>query len=221
MPQTISETPVTATEQPIVEEQTEAQNVVSLDTKKVTEQYSIQMTEAHQSALLKGEFYDKTFHLHLSDPVVKSSATKEIANKKAPLKTTSVSASNSLLKLTQPIPGNQPEIENDKPKRTFKKVVKPFSNNNGLSEAIVASGNKPIYPKQAIKEKLQGTVTVKFIVSTEGESQSPKMVKSSGHKILDTTVLDFVKKERFMPSFDGVEKVTKEQQFTHKFVTQE
>lgn len=224
MPAAISATPVTIAEPVKTEEKTKAPIVTlpeSPDTIEKMVKLPTPESEAHQAALLKGEFYDTTFHLHLSAPVIKNPPTKKIANKKSVVETTQESASTALLTLTQAIPPNQPKISNDKPKRIVKKVIKPIANNSELPEAIVVSGNKPNYPIQAVKQKLQGTVTVKFVVSIEGESQKPKMVASSGYKVLDTTVLDFVKKERFMPSFNGVEKITKEQQFTHKFVAQE
>ncbi|WP_211217174.1 energy transducer TonB, partial [Psychromonas hadalis] len=40
---------------------------------------------------------------------------------------------------------------------------------------------------------------------------------SSGHKTLDNAVLEFIKKEHFMPALKGIEKVTSEQLFSFKF----
>ena len=226
MPEPISASPVTAAETTKSKVVNEPQN--KLEKKPLLPLHSIQASE---SALLKGEFYDNNFHLYLSAPPIKSNkaSTKIVQNPttKSNTSTAQKSASESLLKITQNVPNslknkNTSTTDSEKPKRNFKKVLKPLINKTGgeIPEAIVASGKQPLYPKQALNEKLQGTVTVKFLVSMQGKSKNPKMVSSSGHKILDTTVLDFVKKERFMPSFDGIEKVTREQQFSFKFIAE-
>jgi protein TonB len=187
-------------------------------------QVSLQSMPASESALLKGEFYERNFHLDLPAPPVqkKKPKKKSLKSKKTPSnKVTEIaqtSVSSQLLKQENST-SKIKESANLKPKRSFKKRVKPLveSNEKGLQEAIAVSGNTPNYPTKAQDEKLQGTVTVKFIVNIQGKSKKPYIVTSSGHKILDTAVIDFIEKERFMPSFNGVEKVTKEQQFSFRF----
>tara|TARA_R110001583_G_scaffold21088_1_gene80248 strand:+ start:13674 stop:14843 length:1170 start_codon:yes stop_codon:yes gene_type:complete len=237
MPVAIAETPITTNEESTTTPDVTIEVIEVVEAVEVEKEEknlspgSLHSMQAREAALLKGEFYDNNFHLYLSPAPVKNNKMQtKTASNKSDANTTSItqaSASESLQKLIQ----HKPKLEktnqvsqknNDKPKPSFKKVLKPVINKsaNGIPEAIVASGNKPSYPTQALNDKLQGTVTVKFIVSMQGNSKNPQMLSSSGHKILDKTVLDFVKKERFMPSFDGTEKITSEQQFSFKF-TQE
>ena len=109
--------------------------------------------------------------------------------------------------------------ETSKPKRSFKKQVKamPAPGEQTLQEAIAVSGNKPHYPKAAKSKQQQGLITVKFIVTMQGKTKNAQITKSSGHTILDGAMLEFIKKERFMPALKGIEKVTSEQQFSFKF----
>jgi protein TonB len=187
-------------------------------------QVSIQSMPASESALLKGELYERNFHLDLPPPPVqkRKPKKKDVKSKKIPTSTTAKKAQTSLssqLLKQKNSTSKAKESTNSKPKRSFKKVVKPIAESaeEGLQEAIAVSGNTPNYPKKAKNEKLQGTVTVKFTVSVQGKSKKAQIVTSSGHKILDAAVMDFIEKERFMPSFNGIENVTKEQQFSFRF----
>ncbi len=137
------------------------------------------------------------------------------------------SAINSLLKQTQShlSTSSQAATINNKgssaakPKRTFKKQPKTLKMISGqsLQQAITVSGNKPHYPEGAKADNKQGTVSATFTVNMKGKTDNPRVTLSSGHKILDDSVLNFIKKERFMPSLEGREKVTREQQFFYQF----
>ncbi len=181
---------------------------------------SIKTTPASETALLKGELYEQDFHLNLPAPPIK----KRPAKKKTTVVTTSLSS--QLLKqkkivISKPQNSTASTNETTKPKRSFKKQVKPtltaVKNELGLQEAIAVSGNKPHYPKKAKANKQQGIVTIKFTVTMQGKSKRPKIIRSSGHKTLDNAVLEFIKKEHFMPALKGIEKVTSEQLFSFKF----
>lgn len=204
---------------------------------------SIKSTSADEVSRLRGELYDENFHLDLPAPPVKKKVPKK---KKAKTKQTSLvaktttpknevvtdSISSELLKqksnviskpkktvMATPVEP-QAEKKNEKPKRAFKKHVKPMQAANdekNLQEAIAVSGNKPRYPEKAKAEKQQGQVAVKFTVNMQGKSKNPEIVRSSGHKILDNAVLEFIATERFMPALKGIEKVTSEQQFYFKY----
>ncbi|PKG37275.1 energy transducer TonB [Psychromonas sp. Urea-02u-13] len=213
---------------PVVEkDQTKAvASIEELNAAKLKTFYaSIQSTPASDGALLKGEFYERDFYLHLPAPPVKKKAPKK-KKKTVPkvVKKTKVieaeSLTSALLKQTASSPIQQPsKTTSDKPKRSFKKSVQPLAvaTEQGLQQAIAVSGNKPKYPKKAQSNKLQGSVNVKFIVSMQGKTKNPKIITSSGHPALDDAVLDFVKTERFMPALKGIEKITSEQQFSFKF----
>lgn len=53
----------------------------------------------------------------------------------------------------------------------------------------VSDSYTPVYPKTALNEGWAGTVTVDFNVDEKGKVIGHKIVKSSGHDILDTTFI--------------------------------
>lgn len=86
-----------------------------------------------------------------------------------------------------------------------------------LQEAIVITGNTPTYPQTAILRNQQGRVVVKLTVTISGRAKDPEIITSSGYKTLDNAILDFVKKELFMPAHKGEEKITSDQVFSFRF----
>jgi len=195
---------------------------------------SIKSTPASEGALVKGEFYERDFHLDLPAPPKQIKAPKKIktATKKVTKQKEVVtkvipeskqdSVSSELLKMqhtSNDVAPKKAVNESNKPKRSFKKQVKPMPvlGEQTLQEAIAVSGNEPNYPKQAKTKKQQGMVTVKFTVTMQGKTKNAQIIKSSSHTKLDASVLEFIKKERFMPALKGIEKVTSEQQFSFKF----
>lgn len=211
-----------------------------VDIQKRTEQLrqfkiSIKTTLSSDVALLKGEFYERDFHLDLPAPPIKKKITfigknnipKEIIGKleknniTKKFNITQFVASSDILNQKQIAIKKTKEIITlqSKPKRSFKKQLNAQQTAiiPGLQTAISISGNVPTYPKVAKQQGLQGTVTATFIVNMQGKSQNPKIISSSGHKILDKALLEFINKERFMPALKGIEKVTREQQFSFKY----
>jgi periplasmic protein TonB len=58
----------------------------------------------------------------------------------------------------------------------------------------------PEYPEMAVFLGYQGNAFVQIHVSAQGVSEQVKVVKSSGHKILDESAANALKKWRFIPS---------------------
>ena len=191
---------------------------------------------AIESALLKGEYYQANLLTNLPPLPVKKKTALAKNNSKTKKTTTKASASpqkreveqaslSSVLlnkkagNTSQTVPNFTVTNKSDKPKRTFKKQVKstPAPAIPGLQVAIAVSGNKPQYPEKAKANKLQGTVTARFIVNTQGKTKNAQVINSSSHKELDNALLEFVEQERFMPALDGIEKITSEQQLSFKY----
>lgn len=57
-----------------------------------------------------------------------------------------------------------------------------------------------IYPEKAIKERIEGEVLARFLVSKSGEVSSVKVERSSGYEILDTATINYIKKLKFLPA---------------------
>ncbi|MCG6201636.1 energy transducer TonB [Psychromonas antarctica] len=176
-------------------------------------------------AMLKAELFEKHFHLDLpAPPAPEKTATKEKPTAQtvnAKKVRTMVSSTPSPSNATEPAVSNELTQKQEKAKQVFKKQpqekVASVQERGVLQEAIVVSGNKPIYPKRAILRNEQGRVVIKLTVSTRGKAKNPEILTSSGHPVLDDAVLDFIAQELFMPAHQGEEKITTEQIFSFRF----
>jgi protein TonB len=59
---------------------------------------------------------------------------------------------------------------------------------------------KPVYPKRARKQGVEGRVLLRVLVGTTGESLDVTTLQSSGHPILDEAANQAVQKWRFVPA---------------------
>lgn len=224
-------------EQPIPEVQTQNNSVVNVAKQQLNK--TIKETSVDSIATLKAALLEAEFNLPSSNLGQSAKLTKpKKAQKTAPSLTIKDKPSPST-KAAKPTPAtakkdNQKRTKNKVSKDTEKTIVEqktepktvvkkqPTKSNNVqnkgvLQEAIVVSGHTPIYPRRAILRNQQGRVVVKLTVDMQGKIQNPQIVTSSGFSILDNTILDFVKRERFMPAHKGAEKITSEQIFSFRF----
>lgn len=70
-------------------------------------------------------------------------------------------------------------------------------------DAAYLSNPTPIYPPEARKLRLQGTVVVRVLVTPEGKPEVVQLEKSSGVASLDGSALNAVKKWLFVPARSG------------------
>jgi periplasmic protein TonB len=66
----------------------------------------------------------------------------------------------------------------------------------------------PLYPAEAKRNRQQGVALFRVTVSTAGQAESVTLIKSSGHRILDNSALDAVRKWKFHPATIGGVKVS-------------
>ena len=59
---------------------------------------------------------------------------------------------------------------------------------------------KPHYPAESLAAKHQGVVDLSFLVDANGVAQDAKIVKSSGHDLLDVAARDAIKLCKFVPA---------------------
>jgi protein TonB len=227
-------------EQPTTEMHTQNSSAVKVAKQQLNK--TIKETTTDSVAMLKAELFEAEFHLPPSNLGHSARLTKpRKIQKTAPapkIKEKVIKPTHSTT-VVKPIPVATKTNENKKiksatPKNTEKTVVKqkseskavfrkePTQSSNAqdqgaLQEAIVVSGNTPIYPQRAILRNQQGRVVVKLTVSMQGKAKNPQIVTSSGFPILDNAILDFVKQERFMPAHQGEEKISSEQMFSFRF----
>lgn len=57
------------------------------------------------------------------------------------------------------------------------------------------------YPKKAVRKKIEGVVHVSFVISRSGSVSNIRIVKSSGHPVLDKAAADQVRRAAPMPKF--------------------
>lgn len=59
---------------------------------------------------------------------------------------------------------------------------------------------RPSYPPQAVKEKIEGSVRIKFLVGEDGRVTQSEVLATSGHSILDSAAREFVYNLRYSPA---------------------
>ena len=97
--------------------------------------------------------------------------------------------------------------------------LKSESLSDGLSEASPALRHsiKPVYPLSARKKGLEGTVVCLVKVSKGGRAEKASVMRSSGHRVLDTAALRAVRKARFVPARRAGRDIPSETQLTFVF----
>ena len=69
-----------------------------------------------------------------------------------------------------------------------------------ILEPVKISKSVPIYPPEAVKNKIEGKVTVKFFINTEGDVTKSLVEKTSGYEILDSAAVDYTTGLKFIPA---------------------
>lgn len=60
------------------------------------------------------------------------------------------------------------------------------------------------YPPEAVRNRWEGTVVADLTISVEGVPTACRIVKSSGHKVLDDATCDLIiRRARFVPAKDS------------------
>jgi protein TonB len=59
------------------------------------------------------------------------------------------------------------------------------------AEARIKKGGRPSYPWQAVQRQLEGRVIIEVVVEASGEIQSARVLRTSGHSLLDEAALEF------------------------------
>jgi protein TonB len=76
-----------------------------------------------------------------------------------------------------------------------------------IIEPVLSHKVEPEMPRIARRRGYQGTVYLEVLVSIEGRVEGVRVVKSSGHKVLDKAALKAVRKWRFEPARRGSEAI--------------
>ena len=78
-----------------------------------------------------------------------------------------------------------------KAKKKVKK--KPTSMPGDRKEPLITSSIKPIYPKTALNNNWEGKIQLEITVNNKGHVSGYKVIKSTGHQILDDAFIRTVK----------------------------
>jgi TonB family protein len=73
----------------------------------------------------------------------------------------------------------------------------------GYGGGSYVSGAHPIYPPEARRAGLEGVVRLRLLIGVSGSVTELRVLKSSGHEILDEAALRAVRKWRFSPARYG------------------
>jgi len=71
-----------------------------------------------------------------------------------------------------------------------KKILKP----------VLLTKNELVYPQEAIRDRLEGEVFTRILVTSKGLVSEVILEKSSGYKVLDTATINYVSKLNFLPA---------------------
>jgi protein TonB len=71
------------------------------------------------------------------------------------------------------------------------------------SDVAYLHNPKPAYPAMARKLGLEGTVTLRILVNTEGVPEQSKVIVTSGAEVLDAAAVEAVQGWRFVPARQG------------------
>lgn len=203
----VSILPVSKTEENKQESSNELSNKTPEEIKIANEKLhkSIQETPALIDATLKGDIFNENVKLQAAESIPTKTVKKKSQNKK--------SQEKEPVTITKAKPVFKKQLNSEN-------AIANSETQGALQEAIVVSGNKPVYPQLAILRSKEGRVVVTLTVTRKGKPENAQITTSSGHDILDETVLDFVNSELFMPALKGEEKVTSEQVFSFRFELQ-
>ncbi len=64
-------------------------------------------------------------------------------------------------------------------------------------------GGKPPYPEEARQAQMEGISVLWLRISAEGRVVDAKLTRSSGHPVLDTAALRWIRTRRFYPTYQG------------------
>jgi TonB family protein len=69
------------------------------------------------------------------------------------------------------------------------------------SEPQLTTKKNPVYPLDAEKNKIEGSVSVKFIVTSEGNVRNILIEQSSGSPILDSATVAYAQTLKYIPAY--------------------
>jgi TonB family protein len=93
------------------------------------------------------------------------------------------------------------------PQRQFKTEVEEqnYPQDTPLvnSEPQIITRKNLIYPLEAVRNGIEGDVTVKFLVTTEGNVKTPFVESSSGSPILDSATVAYAQTLKYVPAYNN------------------
>jgi len=76
----------------------------------------------------------------------------------------------------------------------------PDTNAGILSKPVLISSLSPVYPQEALKNRIEGKVAIKFYVTKDGNVTDTFIESTSGSDILDSATSEYVRKLKFTPA---------------------
>lgn len=186
----------------------------------LNKQLDFTQTKAIDAATLKGYMLDRSLYHNLDLP-------KRAVFLKNKIRINTKFREQSKTKITTNEGSRGSPVElvlntHQKEKRLFKPSsqettpkISTKNNPKNLQEAISIKRKMPKISSQGLNK--QGLVVIKFFVSSNGKTQKPSIIVSSGYNELDSAVISFVLNERFMPALKNGKKISSEQIYSHLF----
>ncbi len=134
----------------------------------------------------------------------------------------------TIIQKTAPIP--EPIVVPD-PEPVIEQIAEPVVQDPieqtkidpGLTESQIETDvvptykSKPKYPSRALRAKINGAVTLEFIITEKGTVKDPIIIKSDPPKIFDKSALKAIKKWKFKPKVVNGKPVSRRAQLNINF----
>ena len=89
------------------------------------------------------------------------------------------------------LPPNRPELQ-DRQQALAATPIKPVMGVKENESADMTDNPPPIYPREAITLRLQGTVLLRLRIDKTGKVEDVEVIQSSGHRVLDQAAVNAV-----------------------------
>jgi|GEM_PF-6278814 len=110
---------------------------------------------------------------------------------------------------TLPDSSQKPVVDGDRPTTKDLRQTRPSAPSTNQDASVGVRGNTPpvpmnnrppTYPARALADRLEGTVTLRLSISSEGAIDRLEIDLSSGYSVLDASAISAVRSWRFVPA---------------------
>lgn len=122
-----------------------------------------------------------------------------------------------IVEAKDPTPIEPPIEEPDKEPTPADSAEKKVAGTDERTPPNLSSNRPPVYPREAIRRGLEGTVLLRLYIATSGKIERVEIERSSGHTMLDRSAAAAVRRWNGRPALLNGEPVASEEVLPVKF----